>query len=63
MRKASEVRACAEAMVASEQRWLILDIARQYEELAEQVDQLDRLDDGRSTSHASLSALRTPQGS
>jgi hypothetical protein len=52
MRKASEVRAYAEAMVTSELRWLMLDIARQYEELAEQVDQLDRLNDGRSTSEA-----------
>jgi hypothetical protein len=30
----------------------MLDIARQYEELAEQVDQLDRLNDHRSTSEA-----------
>jgi len=52
MRKASEVRAYAEAMATSELRWLMLDIARQYEELAEQVDQLDRLNDGRSTSEA-----------
>ena len=52
MRKASEVRACADAMVAFEQRWLMLDIARQYEELAEQVDQLDRLNDDRWTSEA-----------
>jgi len=51
-RKASEVRAYAEDMVTSELRWLMLDIARQYEELADQVDQLDRLNDDRWTSEA-----------
>jgi len=60
MRKASDVRAYAEAMFAPEQRWLMLDIARQYEELADQVDQLDRMNDDWSPSEASSRAERDP---
>jgi len=43
MRRATEARARAETATKPELRWLILDIARQFEELAEQIDQLEGL--------------------
>ena len=41
--QASDARACAECMARSDLQSLMLDIARQYEDLADQIDQLHGL--------------------
>src|SRR5262249_38218336 len=43
VRKAAEARVQAETMTKPELRWLMLDIARQFEKLAEEIDQLEAL--------------------
>jgi hypothetical protein len=43
LEKAAASRIRAEVMTDPERRWLMLDIARQFDELAEQVDRLERL--------------------
>jgi hypothetical protein len=43
LEKAAEARVRAEVMTDPERRWLMLDIASQFEELAEQVDHLERM--------------------